>query len=291
VGAGNVYYVVKPTEAFYAKFVDSHNFKYSDGSDSIHTTIQSALNACVECRDDYVLVQTSNSDWDLYGALTLSKKSVHLICRSGLGYSRGATNACRLHQNTAANTIFAISDSNIEIAGFYLKPYTDVSQITIANGSYAMNIHNNSFMLNFNSNAAEASIICSGDGGAWGQVAHKNFFESQSGDDRTVAALITIGSSATGARCDENDFFLGDGNIATIGVSNAATKGTVNHNNFMVAGTDGGFTHCIAIGSWGVAIGNRGCVGDGAIITGGVNNITNVDNMNAVDGGVIDDLD
>jgi hypothetical protein len=103
--------------------------------------------------------------------------------------------------------------------------------------------------------------------------------------------MITIGSSATGARCDYNDFFLGDGNIATIGINNDAVKGSANYNAFMVAGSDGGFTHCIAIGLYGSAIGNRGCVGDGAIISGGVSNITNVDNMNAVDGGLIDDLD
>jgi hypothetical protein len=298
LGIGNAYYVIKTNEAYYNQFVQDRQGNYSDGSEivygataaSSHTAIQAALDACVEGRNDYVIVMPSDSDYDLTAVLTLSKKSVHLICQGGLGLERGATNACRLHQNTDATAIFAVSDSSIEIAGFYLKPYTDHSSITIAASSYGLNIHHNMFVLQWSSSPAEV-ILCAGDGGAWGQVAHHNAFYSQGGDDVTCASMITIGSSATGARCDYNDFFLGDGNVATVAVSNAATKGSVNYNDFMVAGSDGGYTHCIAIGSYGSAIGNHGCVGDGAIITGGVNDVTAVGNQNAVNGGAYDDLD
>ena len=132
MGIGNVYWVVKATETFYPIFLNKHQFKYEDGSDSVHTSIQSALNATVECRNDYVIVMPSNSDYDITSVLTMSKKSVHLICPAGLGYDVGATNACRIHQNTASTAIIAVSDSSIEIAGFYLKPYADASHITIA---------------------------------------------------------------------------------------------------------------------------------------------------------------
>jgi hypothetical protein len=232
----------------------------------------------------------SDSDYDLTAVLTLSKKCVHLICPGGLGLERGATSAARIHQNTAATSIFAISDAAIEVAGLWWKQYADVTHMTIAATSYALNIHNN-HVPHIWSASPTADIICSGDGGAWGQVAHHNYFISQGGDDLTCTNLITIGASATGARCDYNDFFLGDGNIVTIGINNAATKGSANYNDFMSAGSDATWTHCIAIGSYGSAIGNRGCVGDGAIITGGVNDVTNVDNMNAVNGGAVDDLD
>jgi len=297
MGVGNVYYAVKTGDtAVYNWLMQNRQRKYKDGSYAVHaaaaggTAIQAALDATVECRNDYVIVMPSDSDYDLTAVLTLSKKAVHLICPAGLGLERGATNACRLHQNTAATAIFAVSDASVEIAGFYLKPYVDISHVTVAATSYGLNIHHNFFTLNWTSAPAEA-ILCAGDGGAWGQVSHHNVFQSMSGDDVTCASLITIGASATGARCDYNDIFLGDGNTLTVAINNAATKGSANYNTFMAAGSDATFTHCIAIGSYGVAIGNRGCVGDGAIITGGVNNITNVDNMNAVDGGAIDDLD
>jgi hypothetical protein len=294
---GNVYYVIKTNEAYYSQFLKDRQGTYPDGSAIVYgaapascqTAIQAALDACVEGRGDRVYLQASDSDYDITAVITLSKKGVHLLCDDGLGLERGATNACRIHQNTAATAIFAVSDSAIEIAGFYLKNYTDCAHITIAASSYGLNIHHNMLVLSWTA-APVACVQCAGDGGAWGQVIHHCLITSQGGDDQTCAALITIGASATGARCDYNDIFMGDGNVCTIGISNAATKGTANYNNFMVAGSDGGFTHCINHGIYGVAIGNRGCVGDGAIVVGGVNDITDVDNMNAVNGGAIDDL-
>lgn len=292
MGIGNIYYAIKPAESFYAQFVKDKQGKYSDGSKIVHTTIQSALNATVECRNDYVIVQPSNSDWDHTAVLTLSKKCVHLVCPAGLGYRVGANNACRIHQTTAATAIIALSDSAVEIAGFYLKPYADLSHLTIANGSYAMNVHNNFFTFNW-STAPAAAILCTGDGGAWGLVSHRNFFESMAGVNVTCASIITIEASATGARCNENTIILGDGNIATIGINNGAYKGETNYNTFGVGGgaTCGVFTHCITINAVGTAIGNRGPVADSVLLAGGTNDASFADNMNGVNGGVIDDSD
>ena len=300
LGLGNVYYVVRSADTNIAAEYTRRfgGMYYDDGSQILRlattstadVAIQAALDDCVESRNDYVILIGSDSDYDMTAALTMSKKGVHLVCPAGLGLERGATSACRVHQNTASTSVIAVSDASVEIAGLWLKQAADTTHITIAATSYALNIHNNHFP-HIWSSSPTADIICSGDGGAWGQVAHHNYFISQGGDDLTCTNLITISASATGARCDCNDFFLGDGNIVTIGVNNAATKGSVNYNSFMAAGSDATWTHCIAIGSYGAAIGNRGCVGDGAIITGGANDITNVDNMNAVDGGTVDDLD
>jgi hypothetical protein len=299
LGIGNVYFVIKTNEPYYSAFLNEHQGQYPDGTwrvhsataASSHTAIQAALDACVEGRNDYVILQPSDSDYDITAALTLSKKSVHLVCPAGLGLERGATNACRIHQNTAETAIFAVSDASIEIAGFYLKPYADASHITIAATSYGLNIHHNYFPLQWTTTPAEA-ILCAGDGGAWGQVSHHNIFVSQGGDDVTCASLITIGSSATGARCDHNDIFIGDGNVLTSAITNSATKGTTNYNTFMVAAGDGTITTCITQGSYGVAIGNRACVGADALVTGGTDDISAVDNMNSLAGGTIaDDLD
>ena len=299
LGIGNVYYVIKTNEAYYSQFLADHQGTYSDGSAIVYgataassdTAIQAALDACVEGRNDYVVVMPSDSDYDLTAALTMSKKCVHLICPAGLGYERGATAACRLEQTTAATSIIEVSDSSIEIAGFYLKPYIGCSHITLAATSYSPNIHHNTFVLKWTTTNLGA-IVCSGDGGAWGSVAEYNWFISQAGDDQTCASIISVGASATGARVCYNDFFIGDGNTATVGISNAATKGTTIGNNFMVAAGDGTITTCVLQGAWGNAYDNKGSVGADALIDGGTDDISAVNNMNSVSGGTIaDDLD
>ena len=289
LGVGNVYYVIKSTEGYYDQFVDDRQGEYSDGSEIVHTTIQSALDATVECRNDYVLVQPSDSDYDLTVALTMSKKSVHLLCTAGLGYDVGANNSVRIHQETDSIAVIDVSDTAVEIAGFYFKPYYGQSHITLAATSYAPNIHHNTFVLHWESGGAnKPSIACTGDACAWGGI-ERNWFVSQAGDDQTCPVIVDIKSSATGARVNHNDFMLGDGNIATIGISNAATKGSVNYNTFASAGDDATWTHCIALGTWGTAIGNRATVADSEIVTGGTASSSLSDNMNGASGGSIDE--
>ena len=289
MGIGNVYYVVKSAEAFYAQFVEDHQGEYTDGSEIVHTTIQSALDATVECRNDYVIVSPSNSDYDLTAALTMSKKSVHLICPGGLGYDMGASNAARIEQTTDSTAIIAVSDAAVEIAGFYLKPYYGQSHITLAATSYAPLIHHNTFVLKWETGGANKPAIAgTGDACAWGGI-ERNWFVSQSGDDQTCPVVVDIKASATAARFNYNEMTLGDGNTATIGISNAATKGTVNYNLFNNAGSDATWTHCISIGSYGSAIGNRGTVADSILVTGGAAGVSLSDNMNGASGGAIDE--
>ena len=64
----------------------------------------------------------------------------------------------------------------------------------------------------------------------------------------------------------------------------------VAYNMFGGAGADCTWTHCINIGSYGNAIGNRGVVADSILVTGGSGtNASYSDNMNGVNGGLIDD--
>jgi len=289
MGVGNVYRVIKSTETYYQDFLTDYDGYYTDGSAIVHTTIQSALDATVECRNDYVIVQPSDSDYDITAALTMSKKCVHLICPAGLGNDIGATNACRIHQTTAATNIIQISDASIEVAGFYLKPYTNVSHITLAATSYSPNIHHNSFMLFTSSTTCEPAIAGTGDAGAWGSI-ERNWFVAQSGNDATIAKIVSIQPSATAARVCFNEFTIGDGLTATIALYNGATKGMVRGNIFGGAGADCTYTHCIGIGSYGNAFDNKGVVADGEIITGGETNASAVHNWNAgTNGGLVDD--
>lgn len=289
MGVGNVYYVIKTTEAFYNDLSARLAHVYEDGSQAVHTTIQSALDATVECRNDYVIVWPSNADYDITAALTMSKKSVHLIAPAGLGNDRGATAAARIEQLTDSTAIIAVSDASVEIAGFYFKNYYGESAITLAATSYSPNIHHNSFMMAWESGGANLpSIAGTGDAGAWGSI-ERNWFISQKGDDQTCPVIVQIASPATGARVNYNDFMLGDGNTATVGISNAATKGSVNYNTFAQAANDATWTHCIAIGAWGSAIGNRGTVADSILVVGGGADKSFSDNMNGVNGGLVDD--
>lgn len=290
IGVGNVYYVVQTTNTSVYNWLIQYQRQYADGSNMIQTSIASALSATVECRNDYVIVWPDNSDYDITAALALNKKSVHLLAPGGLGYDRGATNAVRIEQTTASTAVFAISDASVEIAGFYVKPYLGREHVTLAATSYAPNIHHNTFVLKWTT-SNQPSIVASDDGGAWGSVAEHNWFVSQAGDDQTCASVVSVAAPATAARVSYNDFFIGDGNTATTVISNLATKGTVNYNNFQLAASDGTITHAITVGSWGSAVGNRACVADGEIMTGGTVDISFVDNMNAANGGTIDDAD
>jgi hypothetical protein len=292
LGVGNVYYVIKTTEAHYTNFVHDYQTEYTDGSLAVHTTIQSALDATVDSRNDYVVVMPSGSDYDLTTALTLTKKAVHLVAPSGYGYSIGASNGVRVHQ-TGAYPIAVVSNSNVEIAGFYLKNYATKGGIIIADSTYGLNIHNNYFAMNLDTATNEPMIgpyiaNTGGDAGGWSTV-ERNFLQSQSGGSATVAALIRFNSPATGVRICNNTLQIGDtNNTATVGIQNDSVKGIVSDNDFYASQTSSGagvFTHCVSIGASGCAFGNRGNVADGIMVTGGTSQYSFVDNRNSANGG------
>ncbi len=302
LGIGNVYYVVNTTSttAYKELLKRFGGERYEDGTAILypHTAtastvtlngLKNAIAATVEDRNDYVVVMGANGTYYIDEALALNKKNVHIICPAGLGYDIGATNAARIQQITDALAIFAVSDASVEIAGFYLKNYDGHPAITLAATSYAPNIHHNSFMLNWTSASPLGSIIGTGDGGAWGKI-EKNWFISQAGDNQTCAAgIIQIQASATGAQVNHNQINIGDGNIATIGISNAAVKGNTNFNLFSESGgaavsSGGTISKCISIHATGCAIGNRAAVGTTQILTGGTSAHSYSDNIGGVTG-------
>jgi len=288
MGIGNVYRVIKSTESYYAQFLEDYQGEYSDGSLVVHTTIQSALDATVECRNDYVIVQPANADYDITAVLTMSKKCVHLICPAGLGNKVGATNACRIHQTTAATPIIAVTDASIEIAGFYFKNYVNVQAITLSADAYSPNIHNNSFAMTFSSTTALPIIDGTSSGGGWGSI-ESNWFMSYSGASCTIAKIVDIEAQATCAKVSYNEFMVGDLNTITVGIYMDAVKGSADYNMFKKCGANGTWTHCIFLNPTANAIGNRGTVADSVLVTGGAADQSFSDNMNGVNGGLVDD--
>ncbi len=302
LGVGNVYFVIKSSEAYYDAFVEARQHQYSDGSFSVHADagtgdgIQTALDACVANRNDYVIVQPSQSDYDLTVALTLSKKAVHLLCPAGFSYGVGANNACRIHQ-TGSAPVIEVSDSAIEIAGFYFKNAATEGGIIISNSTYGLNIHNNYWAMNLNTATNEPMIgpliaNTTGDAGAWSTI-ERNFIQSQAGASATIAAIIRFNSQATGIRIVNNHIGIGDtDNTATVGILNSSVKGMTNDNDFFAYQTASGvgvFTHCINIHASGVAYGNRGNVADSELIVGGTSGKSFIFNYNSVSGGTQDD--
>ena len=298
---GNVYYVIKTAETFYSQFVSDHQCTYSDGSQAVHgddgagSGIISALAATVECRNDYVLVQPSNGDYDITAALVMDKKAVHLICPAGLGYTRGANNACRIHQ-TGAYPVINVTDAAVEIAGFYFKNYATKGGIILGAGTYGLNIHHNYWAMNLSGGTNEPMLgpliaNITQDYGAWSTI-DSNFFQSQSGASATIAAIIRTNAQATGTRIVNNDIQIGDtDNTATVGILNGSVKGIVNDNHLMAAQTASGagvFTHGVQIHASGSAIGNKLALASGATagVVGGTDEVSFVDNNTGVAGGM-----
>lgn len=300
---GNVYFVMKSTESNYPRFVDDYEHDYSDGSSSVHTTIQSALDACVAGRNDYVFVMPSSSDYDLTATLAMSKHAVHLIGLSSW-YETGCNNAVRVEQ-TAAVPVITVTASSVEIAGFYFKNYYVVDTtgnaggIILGNSTYGQHIHHNYFAMRLATATNEPMIGAliantTGDAGSWTTI-ERNFLQSQGGGSATIANIIGITSaSATGTRIIKNVLAIGDtNNTATNGIYNGATKGIVSDNDFYAHQSPTGagvFTHCVRIHTSGCAYGNRGNVADGEIVVGGTDEKSFVNNMNSVAGGTVDEL-
>ncbi len=285
LGMGNIYYVVNTASSSYAHMISRlKDVYYDDGTPALHlhtssasavtlNGLKSALADTVEDRNDFVVVMPSNSTYYIDEALAMDKKGVHLVCPAGLGYDIGANNAARIQQITAATACIAVSDAAIEIAGFYIKQYADVAAITLAALSYAPNIHHNTFPLVWSS-APVAAIVGTGDAGGWGKI-ERNWFVSQAGGAVTAAiAAIDIKANATACQCNHNQVTIGDTEIATLCISNAAVKGHTDFNIFSECGgsgvSDGGtITNAIAIHESGCAIGNLGAVASGELLSGG----------------------
>lgn len=298
LGVGNVYYVIDTGASYYAAYIRDRQGTYkNDGSAIVHTTIQSALDVTVECRNDYIIVQPKNSDYELTTALTLSKKCVHLVCPAGFGNDVGSTNACRLDQNTAGLAVFTVSDASVEIAGFYIKNDPGYTALDLAQNAYAPNIHHNSFIMLYSSTTGEPAIdnVVTGnalnDGGSWGSIERNWFVGAQA--FTTLAKIINYHSNCTAGRIRYNEVTIGDGGTVTVAFYNDSVKGSVDYNVFKGGGGAGGgtFGHCVYVNASGSAIGNRATVVAGGIVAGGTDEVSFSDNMNSVGGGAVDDQD
>lgn len=295
LGIGNIYYVIKESEAFFDQFMADNEGEYGDGSQIVHTdsgdgaSIQSALDATVANRNDYVVVNPSQSDYDVTSTLTLTKKAVHLICPGGLGNKVGATNAARIHM-TSDLPLMTLSDSSIEVAGLYFKNFSNNSIMQLESASYALNVHNNNFLWTAASSGAvpivDNQITATFDGGSWGTF-ESNWFANVAGGSATVAKLFRIHGNCKNLRIKYNEFTLSDAITVTVGIDNQAVGGRVDYNDFSGDGTTAVWTNCVNLITKASAIGNRFAVGTGQAFSGGTADANFSDNRDGLNGGEV----
>jgi len=259
------------------------------GADTDELAIQAALDACVESRNDYVLVLPSNNDYDLAAALTMSKRDVHLL---GMDYlfnkqETGSNSATKIHQIADYDAI-TLTGGNCEIAGFYFKNYNNQGTI-VCTGAVAdcAHIHHNHFNMNATTTSGVPQVDFAGASSSFALIEKNTFATNVS--SLTFASIVSISSSCTWAKVLDNNFMIGDTCVATIVINNLSYKGQTHDNDISVlsggGGATGTITNAITIGG-GTAFGNRMAIAGTTtqdLVGGGATAF--VDNRDANNGG------
>lgn len=295
-GIGNVYYVCQTTNTVvYADMVLKYGGQTydNDGSALLHTSIQSALDATVANREDYVLVATDSSDYDLTAALTMTKKGVHLICPGGLSHNGGIPgNAARVEQTTASTEIITSTADCIEIAGFFFKGATDSDIINLSGTRWHNYIHHNFFG---GSQTAGAAIYQIGGTGAVYQCTISDNYimagYNPIGSDKTISGHIGFTSGSSGRNLiARNIFCTGQRTIVTAGVYLGGQDDQLLNNIFheAVGGSlgDGTYTKAWECGVTTIIMGNWLAM-DTPANSGGTADKTNVENWSCTNGSTI----
>jgi len=216
-GVGNVYYVIQAAQEEYADTVDAYQKTYSDGSSAIQNTITTALTASQAERNDYIIVFPDPADYDEGATLTMNKASVHLICPAGIGGSYGcSTRAATIDPNAAAAAI-TITGRGVEVAGFWIRGYTE--KVCITNSGVGVWIHHNDCAVTCTTSVA-GGIYTSG----VGSTIEKNFIFSNSGAGTWLYGISAPGG-ATRTHVIGNVVTVGNASTCTDGITMAADNG------------------------------------------------------------------
>ena len=294
-GIGNVYYVCQTTNTvLYADMVLRYGGQTydNDGSAILHTTIQSALDATVANRDDYVLVCTDGSDYDITAALTMTKKGVHLIAPGGMSHGGGLPgNAVRVHQNTAATACVTSTADCVERAGFFYKGMIDSAIVDISSTRWHNYDHHNFF--GGAVTAGAAIYVIGGSGAAFQNTISDNYIMGGYSPNaaQTISGCVGFTSGSSGRNLIARNYIVTGAVITvTAGVVTGGTNDMVMYNNFhetvatvLGAGT---FTKAWAGSASTVYIENRVAM-DTPAMTGGTVNNTHVENWTATSGSTI----
>jgi len=237
-GIGNVYYVCQTTNtAVYADLYRRYGITRYDNDNSLilHTTIQSALDACVANRGDYVLVSIDSSDYDLTETLTMTKKGVHLICPFGFGSNGIGMNAARLDCTTDAPAVTITADC-VEFAGFFIKGYLNTeSNIYLSGTRWHANIHDN-FVGMAASSAGTGNYGIYGDGACSHMSIHHNYVCNYSpaamtgGNNAIAGGIVFSSASCTRNIISDNIVHTGHNTTMALGIEDVGASSIVRKN-------------------------------------------------------------
>lgn len=247
-GVGNVYYVCQTTNTVvYADMVLKYGGQTydNDGSAILHTTIASALSATVANRDDYVIVCTDSSDYDLTAALSMDKKGVHLIAPGGLGTNGIGMNAVRLDCTADASAMTSTADA-IEFAGFFIKGYLNTSALILFSSTrWHNNIHDN-FVGIKASSAGSANYGIFGAGACSHMAIHRNYVTvylpaAMTGADNACAGGIVFTSgSCTRNVISNNIVTTGANTTMALGIQDVGDQAIISNNRLLECPAFGG---------------------------------------------------
>jgi hypothetical protein len=237
LGVGNVYHVVQAANSYvYAHVQKNYAGKHKDGTAAVHVTIQSALDATVANRNDYVIVWPDSSDYDSTATITMSKRDVHLICPAGLGSEGFPPNAARVHQTTAATACITISADAVEVAGLFFKGVEGGNIIDLTGTRWSPHIHDCFFGMSATASSANYGIYASG---ACSHFSfHDNYFTNYSpglmtGTDNDIAAFIYAGTNASTRGLIRNNIMHTGGNTAVAAAISCAGYGCFIIGNYL----------------------------------------------------------
>lgn len=284
-GHGNIYFVMQTGNDNYSDFVRRHKYYYKNSAvtSSVYTDIQSAVSACVADRNDYVIVMPDSDDYDLTTTVTVSTKSTHVICPAGLGTSGIGMNAARV-DCTADVPAFTITGDCIEIAGFFIKGYSNGGSCILLSGTrWHANIHDN--FVGIKSTSAGVGYGIYGAGACSHMSIHRNYITqygpgAMTGADNVISGAIAFTSaSCTRNVITDNIITTGANTTMAVGILDAGDQSMILRNYIFECPAFGGVYDASTL-TLGISSGTTSFVAD--------NRIGIVTAANAVSGGTAD---
>lgn len=292
IGIGETYYVYNSADSAIGEWLLDHNDNdhvISADSSTADVGLQKALDSCVACRNDYVVVMpsTTNYTFTAGAGLTMSKANVHFLCPAGIQHSIGSNYAARLQFSSSADGI-TVSARGCEIAGWDLRSGGTTYHSIVCSGAHGLHVHHNFFGMTGTVSQIHAAS------GNYKMLIEKNHFSTNTSSVTfTEAAAILLENNNNGwCRICDNVICIGDGCTAAQVIYHYGYKGECSRNVIFAtetsgSGSAGTITTAIAMsGGSGIAADNRLGVANTADLSGmGTNMAQN--NISGGSGGAI----
>ena len=300
--AGNVYWVIDSDHTQYAKFIRDRQGAYeNDKSEIVHSTIQSALNATVTNRNDYVIVVPvapgSTYYYDLTAALTMTKNNVHLISPSNFGSNGFGVKSPIINTLGQTVAVITLTGDGCEIAGLFFRGAQGYDIIDVESGTQGLNVHDNFFGMSATGSSANYGIDASV---LYYFNISNNYFTNWnpgaiSSTDNDIPAFIYISSNASCRGVIKGNYLsTGHNTAVAIGIDVEGTDVLIADNilwetTALAASEAGTFTIGINAGAQptGLITGNRIGITDTSNAITGSTAVNCINNYSSLEGGTI----